>query len=87
MARKKSLIQLTKEKINWLEKCIDDEGFMRSDIKCELEYSRRVLKELEVLEILNVWLVYDEYEETSMTYRDMPLDLKEKIKEWLDNGK
>jgi len=48
----KSLIQQTEEKIIWLKKQRDDEGFMRSDIKCELEYLKEVLNHLKAERML-----------------------------------
>ena len=41
-------------------------------------------KDLEILEILDAYLVYDEYEEEISMVKYMPLGLKEKIKEWLN---
>ncbi len=47
----------------------------------------RLKKQDKILELFKTWLVYDEYEDTIMTYRDIPLDIKEKIMRWLDNDK
>lgn len=55
------------------------------NIELSVEQVEEIIKKLELLEILNIWLVYDEYEDAIMTYTDIPLELKEKIKRWLDN--
>jgi len=52
-----------------------------------LDYNLNIIeKELEILDILKEWLVYDEREEAIMTYIDIPLDLMEKLKGWLGNN-
>lgn len=54
------------------------------NISLTVEQVKELISDLEVLEILKEWLVYDEREEAVMTYTDIPLDLKEKIMRWLD---
>lgn len=48
------------------------------------EQVEELIKDLEVLELLNTWLVYDEYDDSIVNCVSIPLDIKEKLKEWLD---
>ena len=70
------------------KKCLINDRSDNEGVKRLLEQKKQlesIKKDLEMVELLKEWLVYDEREEAVMTYTDIPLDIKEKIMRWLDD--
>lgn len=81
--RIKLIDETIKHKKSFINDRYDSEGVKRLlEQKKQLE---SIKKDLEMVELLKEWLVYDEREEAVMTYTDIPLDIKEKIMRWLDD--